>query len=198
MGYHWDGCDFHGGYGATRIVTWIFLNGEKSPTYLSRIVIHYSMSRFYPHYYPIITSSTSISVGSIFHFFTHTAYTSHSLLVKDSILLVKFSFGAPSCGISPDDWQIPTGTNRYFQLVIISEFYDGKIETGKPYIYGMFFKYPDIYHDYPRYYPQSYPLVIPSWYLARSFILLAPPSWVNWPRYCWFMWSLLYVTLLYH
>jgi hypothetical protein len=50
-------------------------------------------------------------------------------------LLVKFSFGAPSCGISPDDWQIPTGTNRYFQLVIISEFYDGKIETGKPYIY---------------------------------------------------------------
>ena len=112
-----------------------------------------TLYRFFIHF---ITTSTSICVGSIFHFFTHTAYTSHSLLVKDSILLVKFSFGAPSCGISPDDWQIPTGTNRYFQLVIISEFYDGKIETGKPYIYIYLVCFSNI-----RIYTMS-PVIIPS------------------------------------
>ena len=142
MGFHWDGCDFHGGgYGATRIVTWIFLNGERVLPNSHELLLT-TLYRFFIHF---ITSSTSISVGSIFHFFTHTAYTSHSLLVKDSILLVKFSFGPPSCGISPDDWQNPTGTNRYFQLVIISEFYDGKIETGKPYIYMVCFSNIRIY-----------------------------------------------------
>lgn len=108
-----------------------------------------TLYRFFIHF---ITSSTSISVGSIFHFFTHTAYTSHSLLVKDSM---KFSFGAPSCGISPD-WQIPTGTNHYFQLVIISEFYDGKIETGKPYIYIWYV------FQISGYIPWLSPVIIPS------------------------------------